>query len=171
MTGSVPSLESTAAARLRELYEELLPVVYGYARSRVSEADAEDVTAEVFRAAAERLRDDPHALLSRGWLLTAARNRIIDMWRHRMRWDGRIEVLRRDVELRSGRIVNDDTDRVLDALDRIAPEHRAVLILRYVEGLRSREIAAALGRNSRAIDSLLARARRALATAYEEAVA
>jgi RNA polymerase sigma-70 factor (ECF subfamily) len=167
VTELVPSLQSAAAARLQGIYDELLPVVYGYARSRLPEADAEDITAEVFRAAAERLRHDPDAELLRAWFLTATRNRIIDMWRHRMRWDGRIEVLRRDVEphVSSG---SDDTDLVLDALDRLASDHRAVLILRYVEGLHSREIGEAMGRNPRAVDSLIARARRALVEAYEE---
>lgn len=156
------------AASLAALYDEFLPVVYGYARSRLSEADAEDVTAEVYRAAAERLRADPETNLTRNWLLTVARNRIIDLWRHRMRWEQRIEVLRRDVDASEGAFVNGDTDRVLDALDRLQPDHRAVLVLRYVDGLRSREIATELGRNARAVDSLLARARRALLVAYEE---
>jgi RNA polymerase sigma-70 factor (ECF subfamily) len=153
------------------LYSEFLPVVYSYARSRLPKTDAEDLTAEVFRAAAEQLRRDPDAELGRAWLLTAARNRIIDLWRHRTRWEARIEILRRDAELSRASSMNDASEGGLEALDRLAPEHRAVLILRYVEGLRSKEIAAELGRNPRAVDSLLARARRALASAYDEAVA
>jgi RNA polymerase sigma-70 factor (ECF subfamily) len=156
---------------LERIYNEFLPDVYGFARSRLPEADAEDVTAEVFRAAAERLRADPHTELGRAWLLTAARNRIIDLWRHRARWEGRLEILRRDVEPSGAHEMSDDSEWALEALDRLAPEYRAVLILRYVEGLRSREIAEALGRNARAVDSLIARARRALAIAYDELVA
>jgi RNA polymerase sigma-70 factor (ECF subfamily) len=162
------SLRSDAHARLAAMYDELLPVVYGYARSRLAEADAEDVTAEVFRRAAEQLHGDPGAVLSRSWFLTTARNRVIDRWRHEMRWEGRLEVLRRDVDGHAlSRAAGDAEDRVLDALDRLSPDHRAVLVLRYVDGLRTREIAAALGRGARATDSLLARARRELAVAFE----
>jgi RNA polymerase sigma-70 factor (ECF subfamily) len=156
---------------LEEMYDEYLPIVYGYARSRLPEADAEDVTAEVFRAAAERLRHDPDAALLRGWFLTAARNRIIDMWRRDARWERRIEVLRRDAELAGADVASADHEPALEALHQLAPDHRTVLLLRYVDGLRSREIADALGRNARAVDSLVARARRAFANAYAEAVA
>jgi RNA polymerase sigma-70 factor (ECF subfamily) len=164
-------LRSDANARLAALYDELLPVVYGYVRSRLAEADAEDVTAEVFRTAAEQLQRDPTAQLTRSWFLTAARNRVIDRWRHQMRWEGRLEALRRDVDVQSvapGTGTGEAEDRVLDALDRLSPDHRAVLILRYVDGLRTRAIAEALGRNPRATDSLLARARRELVAAFEE---
>jgi RNA polymerase sigma-70 factor (ECF subfamily) len=162
-------LRSDAHARLAALYDELLPVVYGYVRSRLPEADAEDITAEVFRSAAEQLHNDPSANLTRSWFLTAARNRVIDRWRHQMRWEGRIEALRRDIDGNAmARATGDAEDRVLDALDRLSPDHRAVLILRYVDGLRTRAIAEALGRSPRATDSLLARARRELAATFEE---
>jgi RNA polymerase sigma-70 factor (ECF subfamily) len=154
---------------LEEMYDQYLPIVYGYARSRLAEADAEDVTAEVFRAAAERLRHDPDAELLQAWFLTAARNRIIDQWRRHARWESRIEVLRRDAELAGTDAASDDDQPALEALDRLAPDHRRVLVLRYVDGFRSGEIADALGRNARAVDSLLARARRAFTVAYEEA--
>jgi RNA polymerase sigma-70 factor (ECF subfamily) len=160
---------SAARARLAALYEELLPVVYGYARSRLTEPDAEDVTADVFRAAAELVHADPDAQLAKSWFVTAARHRIIDRWRLRTRWEGRLELVRRDVEgpaSTSGE--SDDAPRVLAALDSLAPDHRVVLVLRYVEGLSTREVADAIGRSAFAVDSLVARARRAFAVAYEE---
>jgi RNA polymerase sigma-70 factor (ECF subfamily) len=160
-------LRSSARARLAELYDELLPVVYGFARSRLPEADAEDVTAEVFRSAAEQMQRDPAAELTRSWFLTAARNRVIDRWRHRVRWEGRIEACYHDVYDHVPRDTGAAEDHVLDALDRLSPDHRAVLILRYVDGLRTRQIAHAIGRSPRATDSLLARARREFASVFE----
>ena len=59
-------------------------------------------------------------------------------------------------------------DRLLDSLERIPAEHRAVLVLRYVDGCSSREIAEAMGRSPQAVDSLLARARRGLIATFEE---
>jgi RNA polymerase sigma-70 factor (ECF subfamily) len=162
------SVSVDAAQRLEAVYSEMLPAVFGFARSRVSEADAEDVTAEVFRAALQRLRADPSIKLTRSWFLTVARNLIIDGWRRRMRWDGRLELLRRDVEVEPFRSSDTNADRLLDALDRLSADHRAVLILRYVDGCSSKEISEAIGRSPRAVDSLIARAREAFTTSFEE---
>jgi RNA polymerase sigma-70 factor (ECF subfamily) len=155
-------------ARLEALYVDLLPVVYGFARSRVPEDEAEDVSAEVFRSALQRLQLDPDVELKPSWFLTVARNLIVDRWRRELRWNGRIELLRRDVDTSSFGPEGGSADRVLDALDRLSHDHRSVLVLRYVDGCSSKDIAAALGKSPTAVDSLLARARAALADAYEE---
>jgi RNA polymerase sigma-70 factor (ECF subfamily) len=154
-------------ARLEALYSDLLPVVYGFSRSRVPEHDAEDVTAEVFRAALQRLQRDPEVELKPSWFLTVARNLIVDRWRRQLRWNGRLELLRRDVDVSSFDDRGGSTDRVLDALDHLSDDHRSVLVLRYVDGCSSKDIAVALGKSPRAVDSLIARARSALAEAYE----
>jgi RNA polymerase sigma-70 factor, ECF subfamily len=160
----------TAQARLEALFEGEFRVVYGFVRARVGASEAEDVTADVFRAAAERLRAEPSCILGRSWLLTAARNRIIDRWRHRRRWAGRLEVLRRDVDGTADRTAGESADRVLEALDRLPDEQRIALILRYVDGCSSREIGDATGRSAAAVDSLLARARRGLSAAVRKEV-
>jgi RNA polymerase sigma-70 factor (ECF subfamily) len=165
------ALHAATRSRLETLYTEHVTSVFGYARSRLSEADAEDVTADVFRSAAERLGVEPDLHLTLPWLLTATRNRIIDRWRHQLRWDGRLEVLRRDVEIGPSGGRTDAEDRVLETLERLPADHRAVLVLRYIDGCSSREIAEAIGRSSRAVDSLLARARAGLISSYEEEVA
>jgi RNA polymerase sigma-70 factor (ECF subfamily) len=147
--------------RLEAMYRDLLPVVFGFARARMGEADAEDVTAEVFRTALQRLQADPYVDLRPSWFLTVARNLIIDRWRRELRWEGRLQLMQRDVD--SMRPAGgDNTDRVLDALDRLSPDHRVVLVLRYVDGCSAREIGDAMGRAPRAVDSLLARAKAAL---------
>jgi RNA polymerase sigma factor (sigma-70 family) len=81
-----------------------------------------------------------------------------------MRWNAHLEVFRRQTKEPNRTELGDD--RVLDALDALAPDHRTVLILRYLEGRSSREIAMTLGRSERAIDSLTARARAAFALLY-----
>jgi RNA polymerase sigma-70 factor (ECF subfamily) len=171
MSSDAHRLVGDARARLEGLYREMLPAVFGYARSRLREAEAEDVTAEVFRAALNRINKDPSAELNQSWLLTVARNLIIDRWRRESRWEGRLDVLR--IEAQEPRYTgpNDSIDRVLDALDTLTPDHRAVLIMRYVDRYTSREIADVLGRAPRAVDSLLARARVALIAAFDKAEA
>lgn len=156
--------EGDALLRLEAIYPELLPIVYGYCRARLAPHDAEDVTAEVFRAAVERLHSDPHADLRPGWFIAASRSRIIDRWRHDSRWSARLA----DVEPTGpAPVIGDDDPPVIEALDRISTVHRAVLVLHYVEGWSAREIGEALGRRPSAVDSLLARARRSLLGALD----
>jgi len=156
------------SARLATLYDEMLPIVYGYARTRLPVADAEDVTAEVFRSAAEVLRADPDALLCRAWFVTAARNRIIDFWRRESRWRARLPTLRAERDDAMAGRETPSCDRVADALERLTSDHRAVLVLRYIDGLSTKEIATTLDRTPAAVDSMLARARRGLVAAFEE---
>jgi len=51
---------------------------------------------------------------------------------------------------------------------RLSPEHRLVLVLKYVDGLAVQEIATSLHRSMHATNSLLSRARRALAISVAE---
>jgi RNA polymerase sigma-70 factor (ECF subfamily) len=170
--GSRPAtLTRPARQHLELLYTENLDAVFGYCRTRLPQSDAEDVTADVFRSAAQHLAKNPDATLNRSWLVTAARNRIIDRWRSAVRWTTRIEALRADViALQSsgdGSDGSDGSDEVLlAALDTLAPEHRAVLVLRFVEGLSARQVGAILGRSASAVDSLAARAKQRVADVY-----
>jgi DNA-directed RNA polymerase specialized sigma24 family protein len=63
-----------------------------------------------------------------------------------------------------------DTDppRVLEQLGSLRPEHQLVLILKYVDELSAREITSVLDRSVQATNSLLSRARQALAIALTE---
>lgn len=159
---------STPIDRLAALYDELVPVVYGYCRARLPQHDAEDVTADVFRAAAEVLCDDGTAQLSRSWFLTAARHRIIDRWRRQERWRPRL-VLIGASQPTAVTHEFEERDHVLAALDQLPPPQRAVLVLHHVEGRPVREVADLLGRSPTAVQSLLARARRALHAALQAA--
>ena len=160
--------EDEIRERIVLFYDRYLPVVYGFARNRLQAADAEDVAAEVFRTALQKLRAEPDVELTKAWFLTVTRNLVIDRWRRDLRWEGRLQVVAREAAL-AAHPATPDEDRVLDALDRLEADHRAVLMLRYVDGFRTREIAEMIGRNPRAVDSLIARARRALLQAFEEA--
>lgn len=151
------------------LYNAHIETVYGFCRARLPQHDAEDVTAEVFRAAAERLSADSAARLDASWLITAARNRIIDRWRRETRWQ------RRRPLIESAALVTErdhserfaDAELVTAALDKLSTDHRAVLILRYLDDLAVSEIATLLGRRVPAVESLLTRARRALTAVLE----
>jgi len=155
---------------LLEAYDEALPHVYGYLRSRCDSAPvAEDLTAETFLAAAAAGRRADPPTLSVGWLLGVARHKLADHWRRRAREERGLRV----VANRSIAEVTDDPwearlDAVLarETLVRLAPQHRAALTLRYVDDLPVRDVADALGRSVHATEALLVRARSAFRRTY-----
>jgi len=59
-------------------------------------------------------------------------------------------------------------DKLEQALDKLSPEYKQVIVLKKIEGLSHAEIAEKLGKNSGAVRMLLARAMAALAIAYGE---
>jgi len=155
-------------SQLADLYRDLMPTVFGFCRARLTLHDAEDVTAEVFHAAAERLQSHPDAELNRSWFITAAQNRIIDRWRKGSRWKTRMVLVAASQPPSAGAGGPDDCAEVLEALDRLPALHRAVLLLHHVDGHSVSEVAEMIGRGPRAVESLLARARRGLSAALQD---
>jgi RNA polymerase sigma-70 factor (ECF subfamily) len=139
---------ASAEALIRSLYEEHGRSVLAYAtRLTGDRAAAEDVVQETLLRAwkhADRLVESEGSV--RGWLLTVARNIVTD--RARARAVRPTEVAdaahRPPVEKdHSESVVN--TMVVLDALDRVSPEHREVLVELYYRGRSMAETAKELG--------------------------
>ena len=154
-------------AALLELYDAALPQVYGYLLARCGRpAVAEDLTAETFLAAVAACRREPPPTPSTGWLVGIARHKLVDHWRAAERET-------RGLLAVAGDDLSDPWEAHLDAL--LAQEvlaeqtglHRAVLTLRYLDGLPVGEVAHVLGRTRRATDALLGRARAAFRRSYE----
>ena len=130
---------------------------------------AEDLAADVvLRAVRETKRAG--AVVTPAWLTTVARNRLVDHWRSRTREDRRLELAWSNPDpdewADDGAPLEPDVvQRVMRAL---APDHQAVLSLRYLDDLSVAEVAATLGRSVHATESLLARARRAFRISYLE---
>ena len=164
----MPEADADPAGQLVDLYPVAVREVYGYLRSRTGgdERLAEDLTADAFMAAVDAIRRGLADEVTTGWLVTVARRRLVDHWR------------RRSTEERTLRVVGetdvgvDPWDDELDvvatraALAQLTPDHRAVLTLRYLDGLPALDVAALNGRSPGATDSLLQRARAALRDAY-----
>lgn len=161
------SQPSGQGASLLEVYDRALPQVYGYLMSRCGQRLlAEDLTSETFLAAA---RQGPGGPISVAWLIGIARHKLADHWRHQAREERLLRAV--------GSIAPESDDpweahldvlRAREALDAVAPQHRAALTLRYMDGLSVPEAASVLGRTLEATEALLVRARRALRHAYEE---
>ena len=140
-------------ANLQRLY---LDDVWRFVSSRLDrQEDAEDVTMEVMAAAFERVRNDTVVADYRLWLLTIAKNKVADALRRRYR---RKETALVDSDQPDGA---DHLRRftVNSILDKLPEDHSQALVLKYVNGLSTEEIAAVLGKSPEAANSLLQRAR------------
>lgn len=158
------------ATAVLDLYDRALPEVHGYLLSRCRNSQvAEDLTGDTFLAAVSAVRRGTVPDLTVAWLITVARNKLVDHWR------------RQEREERKLRLVHDDADNVTDEWDRhidagvahgvlagLGAHHRSALTLRYLDGLSVPEVADALGRTLHATEALLVRARGAFRRAYEE---
>ena len=153
------------------LYSERLPMVYRYTTARLGRADGEDAAADVFHAAAVAWRDGRQEIVTPAWLMAVAHNKVIDRWRRAERRAALAHLVTVDAdraddvpfEIREPGV----KDEVLAILDRLKPNHRALLILHYVDGRSVPDIAADLDLGVSAAESTLARARRSFKREYE----
>ena len=149
-----------------DLYDDALPHVYGYlARRCANAATAEDLTAETFMAAVAALhnsRANGNRLdLNTAWLIGTARHKLIDHWRRTERRKEELAELWDDIAVPDP---NDDAIETLTAqgvLAQLAPTHRAVLTLRYLDDLPVGDVATTIGRTIHATEALLTRAKAA----------
>jgi RNA polymerase sigma-70 factor (ECF subfamily) len=156
-------------AALLALYDDALPQVYGYLLPRCGGAAvAEDLTAETFLAALDAVQRRTVRTITVAWLVGIARHKLVDHWRRVGREERRVNALASEP-----RAPHDPWDEVLDAtrarsvLDALGPHHRAVLSLRYLDGLSVPEVADVLDRTVHATEALIVRARDAFRLAYE----
>ena len=150
-----------------ELYDDALPHVYGYlARRCANAATAEDITAETFMAAVAALHNtDTNSnrldLNPAHINIATARHKLIDHWR---RTERRKEEL---AELWDDMAIDDPNDAAIEVasaqavLSELAPSHRAVLTLRYLDDLPVGDVATTIGRTVHATEALLTRAKAA----------
>jgi RNA polymerase sigma-70 factor (ECF subfamily) len=155
---------------LLALYDEALPVIYGYfARRCADPGTAEDLTSETFLAAMDAARKSAPPPIAIPWLLGVARHKLADHYRRR---PDRLSVL--VAEPLETVNTADDWDAELDrmvaeaVLARLTEPHRTVLVLRYMDDCSVGECAQLIGRTVHATEALLVRARRAFKQQYPE---
>ncbi|MGA7052227.1 MAG: sigma-70 family RNA polymerase sigma factor [Mycobacterium sp.] len=166
--------QSDARHALLALYDEALPVVYGYFVRRCGDrGTAEDLTSETFLAAMAAARKSDPPPIAVPWLLGVARHKLADHYRRRRdRFTVPVADLPEAVPEAVG--VADDWDAELDrmvaetVLARLAEQHRTVLVLRYMDDCTVGECAELIGRTVHATEALLVRARRAFKQQYPE---
>lgn len=169
MNANAPAAERGPG--LLALYDQALPHVYGYLAARVRDrALAEDLTAETFLAAVRAVNEHKVAELSIPWLVTVARNKLVDHWRRAAREQRTLQL----ADDPDATVTDDDVDarfdrqRTREVLAELGAHHRAALTLRYLDGLPVAEVAQHLDRTVDATEALLVRARRAFRARYDE---
>ncbi len=134
------------------LYDRYVEAVYRYVYYRVrNEAEAEDVTSDVFFKALRAIpRYEPRQPFL-AWLYRIARNAVIDRARRQRPQVPFEDALRhpgadRVVDPDAGLDAISDKAALRTAISQLTPLQQDVIILRYVEGLDTREIGKILGR-------------------------
>ena len=160
----------TDTSAFLELYDDALPHVYGYLARRCNNAaTAEDLTAETFMAAVAALHNNDtvtpaggnHVDLNIRWLIGTARHKLIDHWRRTERRKEELAELWDDIAVPDPSDATIDAAAAQDALAQLAPTHRTVLTLRYLDDLPVGEVAITIGRTVHATEALLTRAKAA----------
>jgi RNA polymerase sigma-70 factor, ECF subfamily len=176
-----PHERATAFARLfgdepafRRWYEAAAPRVYAYLYTRCGEDVelAQELTQETFLQVVRNRDSYAGNADSVTWLIAIARSRLGDHFR-RLERDGRRH-LRLIREIPPHEVDPDAQERHTEgahlraALARLTPAQRAALVLRYLDGLSVREVAATLDRSEKTTEALITRARVAFRAEYED---
>jgi RNA polymerase sigma-70 factor, ECF subfamily len=153
----------TDPAAFGQLYDRYAGQIYRFVRARVhDDGEAEDITAEVFLSALRHIKSyqDQGRPFS-CWLYRIAANAIASHYRSR-----RTEVSL-DEELALCGAMADPVDVVVQrdrvrsiwgAVDRLPPQQRAAMVLKFAEDLSMEEVGALLGKSPAAAKLLIYRA-------------
>jgi RNA polymerase sigma-70 factor (ECF subfamily) len=161
-----PLFRATGTPDFDRLYRDHAASVYRYAFAVLgNHPDAEDVTQQTFLNAYRAIAQGTKPRKAENWLVTIAHNEI----RRHFRTNGKAV----EVEL-DDRLAHPDAERsdpsladILRALQKLTPMQRSALVMREFEGRSYTEIARALEITQSALETLLFRARRALAEQLE----
>jgi RNA polymerase sigma factor (sigma-70 family) len=162
------AVPSTGADATHDLYERYGRQIYAYCLHQLgSREEAEDATQTTFLNAFRGLQRGIVPELERAWLYKIAANVVLtrrrsSYRRRRVEAPGDLDALQ-DVLAAPQRDV-DELVRLQEALAAMPEQQRQALLLREWQGLSYREIAERLGLSQPAVETLLFRARRSLAT-------
>jgi RNA polymerase sigma-70 factor (ECF subfamily) len=136
-----------------QLFDSTHQIVFRYVYGLLggSQQDVEDITAETFLKAwhaRDQFEGDHEAAVS--WLLTIARNQVIDRYRVQQRravliWLEDVELAASDANPEEQAIENEQWERLQTLAQTLTDQQREILVLRYLLGWKVKQIAAHLG--------------------------
>lgn len=153
---------------LVRLYKKYQPSVFRYVRSQISNYQtAEELTQDIFISFIEALRDFRFQSSLKTFLFSIARHKVVDQIRKKKIKDVFFSKLPMFI-VESLKIVfiDEETDKkelqakITKVLDGLPNDYRLILRLKYVEGIKMKEISSKLKMNFKATESLLFRARK-----------
>lgn len=170
-------LDDTGDTAFSELYRQHASALLTHLRIHAkSVQDAEDLLLDVFVAALERGSFQTLSLEEqRFWLWRVARNKLVDYYRkHSLRQHLSLE----DASETGGEegefapewaaLHHEEQRNLRAAIESLPPLQKEVLLLRYVNGLRSPEIARLLGKRDTAVRMILSRTLNLLREIFEK---
>jgi RNA polymerase sigma factor (sigma-70 family) len=159
--------ESERRRRFDALFASYSSDIVAYCGWRAGASDAQDAVAEVFLTAWRRLDELPQGDAARVWLYATARRVIANQRRSTRRRFALQERLA--LEAASAPTVSASEETlVYEALQRLGPLDREVLLLAEWEGLSPAQISAVIGCLTVTARGRLHRARRRFRTVFEE---
>ena len=150
------------------LYDGYMERIYRYIYFRVTdEQTAEDLAGQVFCKAWENLhRYKPTGAPFGAWLYTIARNAVIDHYRTRKETVSLEEVTTlagHDPDPNEQTELRFDVECLGEALQALTDEQQQVLVLKFISGMTTDEVAEQLGKRPGAVRALQMRGLQALA--------
>ena len=160
------------AAAAGDLYERYSPQIFSYCLHQLgSREEAEDAVQTTFMNAFRGLSRGIVPQLESAWLFKIAHN--VCLSRRRSSWrrgkveaPNNFEVLQEVIPGREH--VGDELIRLQDVLEEMPENQRRAILLREWQGMTYREISSELGLTQAATETLIFRARRALAAGLEQ---
>lgn len=156
-----------------ELYDLYFDKVFGFVYHRVSNREtAEDLTADTFVKALRKLGSfEGNSANFPAWLFRIAANIVTDHYRSQRHRAAPLE-LDQWADEEPGpeemALVHAEAEQVRLAVKYLTPDQQDVILMRFVGGLKLKEIATATGRTEQAVKSLMFRALSTLRRRFEE---
>jgi RNA polymerase sigma-70 factor (ECF subfamily) len=150
------------------LYDGFIERIYRYVFFRVTdEQTAEDLTSQVFTKAWEKLDHyKPSGAPFIAWLYTIARNIVIDYYRTRKETvdlDEAVSIASDGPPPEDQVELHFEIEGLREALEQLTEDQQQVVVLKFISGLSTEEIAQQLGKRAGAIRALQMRALQSLA--------
>ena len=166
IAGLIRRAKTYDQAAFADLYHLTITPVYRYLSARLGTVeDAEELTQEVFLAAVTGIQglraEDEAGLLS--WLFQIARHKLADHLRRRYRrpstpLDEADQVEDRQPLPEEVAETDDEHAELHQALERLTPEQREVIMFKYVLGYDNEQTARLVGKNVNSVNQLQHRA-------------
>lgn len=158
-------------ARFAEIYESYNRHVRAYCRRRTSADRVDDAVADTFLTAWRRIDGVPDGEDALPWLYGVAYKVLSHQWRRRSRKQKLAQKLQSiGVEQTTAPeelvLVRDESRQVLEALKRLKPTDKEILLMAAWEGMSHSDISAALGINPGAVRQRFYQAKKNLTREY-----